>query len=153
MDYVQLLKDHHVKITHQRLAILEYLDKHRIHPTAEEIYHALKSTNPALSLTTVYNTVEMLRTEGIIQSFSLCGNQMRFDFDKTGHCHFICTSCGEIFDMDIDLDLTSPDRLPSTPHRIDRVQVVFRGVCDSCLAKEYKKAEQLTPPQGNEEER
>ncbi|MDG6218726.1 MAG: transcriptional repressor, partial [Candidatus Thermoplasmatota archaeon] len=58
--YVNILKKNNLKITHQRLEILKYLDLNLNHPTAEEIYTYLKKTNPGLSRTTVYNTLEKL---------------------------------------------------------------------------------------------
>ena len=47
--YVKILRKHGIKVTPQRLEILRFLDTHHTHPTAEEIYHELKKSNPALS--------------------------------------------------------------------------------------------------------
>jgi len=66
--YVNLLKENSIKVTPQRLEILKYLDEHRTHPTADEIYQELKTNNPALSKTTVYNSVDILLDHGLIQS-------------------------------------------------------------------------------------
>ena len=43
--YVKLLKENSIKITPQRLEILKYLDEHRKHPTADQIYVKLKNKN------------------------------------------------------------------------------------------------------------
>ena len=53
--YRELLKQKDLKATYQRIKVLEFLDKHRIHPTIDEIYHALVLDNPSFSKTTVYN--------------------------------------------------------------------------------------------------
>lgn len=48
-----------VKPSLQRIAIVEYLMENRIHPTADDIYHALCIQVPTLSKTTVYNTMRL----------------------------------------------------------------------------------------------
>ena len=78
-EYVKLLKENSLKITPQRLEILRYLDEHRTHPTVDEIYCALKEKNPSLSKTTVYNSVDVLRDNGIIQSITISGSEQRYD--------------------------------------------------------------------------
>ena len=43
----------------QRIAIMDYLIKHRTHPTVDEVYTALSDEIPTLSKTTVYNTLKL----------------------------------------------------------------------------------------------
>jgi len=105
--YVTILKQNQLKITPQRLAIMKYLDENRTHPTADRIYIDLKEKNPALSKTTVYNSVETLKEHGIIkeknpalskttvynsvetlkehgiiQSLTISGSESRYDFEN-----------------------------------------------------------------------
>ena len=54
-------KDIGLKLTPQRLAILDYLDKNFDHPTAEDIYADIKDKFPTMSFATVYKTLESLR--------------------------------------------------------------------------------------------
>ena len=44
----------------QRIAIMEYLMEHPIHPSADDIYTALSPSMPTLSKTTVYNTLKLV---------------------------------------------------------------------------------------------
>ena len=101
-DYVVILKKHAIKVTPQRLEILKFLDKHRTHPTADQIYSGLKVNNPSLSKTTVYNSVEILRKHGLIQSVSISISETRYDFKSKMHHHFLCKQCGKIIDIDIE---------------------------------------------------
>ena len=78
--YVTILKQNQLKITPQRLAIMKYLDEHRTHPTADRIYIDLKEKNPALSKTTVYNSVETLKEHGIIQSLTISGSDSAYQW-------------------------------------------------------------------------
>jgi len=136
--YVKLLKENSIKITPQRLEILRYLDEHRIHPTVDEIYSALKEENPALSKTTVYNSLEILRKHGIIQSLTISGSELRYDFENKMHHHFLCTECGRVYDIDFKCPNIEKIRqkIQSEGHQIDEVYGYFRGICKKCLKKE-----------------
>lgn len=55
-----------IKPSLQRIAIVEYLMENRIHPTADDIYHALCIQVPTLSKTTVYNTMRLFAEQGAV---------------------------------------------------------------------------------------
>ncbi len=128
--YVKILKDHTLKITSPRLEILKYLDEHHTHPNVEEIYTTLKKKHPSLSKTTVYNSLEILKKNKIIQSLTISGSELRYDIDEGLHHHFICTSCGTI----IDIAITCPnmDRTIHGGHHVEDVEGYFKGICKQC---------------------
>ena len=64
--YISRLKSHGYKVTHQRLVVLDYLQRSREHPSAEVIYSDLKERYPTISLATIYNTLEMLTKVGLV---------------------------------------------------------------------------------------
>jgi Fur family transcriptional regulator, peroxide stress response regulator len=132
--YVKILKDHTLKITSPRLEILKYLDEHHTHPNVEEIYSTLKKKHPSLSRTTVYNSLETLKKNKIVQSLSLTGSELRYDIDEELHHHFICTHCGSIFD--IAITCPNMDRTIHGGHRVEEVQGYFKGICKKCQIKE-----------------
>ncbi|MEM0492492.1 MAG: Fur family transcriptional regulator [Candidatus Thermoplasmatota archaeon] len=127
--YIQLLKDHNLKITHQRLEVLRYLDEHRDHPTVEKIYTALKKREPSLSKTTVYNAVDKLKEEGVIQAINISG-ELRYDIKKDMHHHFLCTVCGSI--IDIDISCQNIDKITKQGYVIKEVHGYFKGRCKEC---------------------
>jgi len=132
--YVELLKENQIKITTQRLEILKYLDEHRTHPTVDEIYKELKTNNPALSKTTVYNSVDILRDHGLIQSIHITGSEQRYDFKHGMHHHFLCKKCGEI--SDIELVCPNIQKTLDSGYRVEEVHGYFKGICKKCLKKE-----------------
>ena len=67
----EYLKSCGVRPSLQRLAIYKYVAEHPTHPTADEIYEALKDQIPTLSKTTVYNTVKLLTEQGIIKMITI----------------------------------------------------------------------------------
>ena len=132
--YVTLLKEKSIKITPQRIEILKFLDMNRTHPTVDEIYTKLKENNPSLSKTTVYNSAETLSKHGIIQSITITGNEIRYDFEQSMHHHFLCTRCREI--TDIDVSCPNLDSILKCGHQVNEVHGYFKGICIKCLKKE-----------------
>jgi len=131
--YVELLKNNDMKVTHQRLEILKYLDEHKTHPTVDQIYSKLKEKNPALSKTTVYNSLEILKKHNIIHAITISGSESRYDFKNTMHHHFLCKKCGKI--IDIDIECPNIKKISSDGYKIDEVHGYFKGICDKCNKK------------------
>ena len=135
--YIPLLKDLNLKVTHQRLAILKYLDENNTHPTAEEIYSKLKQKNPSLSKTTVYNSLEILQKYGVIQSLTISGSEHRYDFKEEMHHHFLCRECGNI--IDIHISCPNIEKVKQFGHEIEEVHGYFKGICKLCSDNRRKK--------------
>ena len=135
--YVNLLKTHDLKVTHQRLSILEYIDNHRIHPTADTIYTILKKNNPSLSRTTVYNTLEILSDTGIIQQLTICPTECRYDMSSEMHHHFICKKCHTVYDIEFSCPnvKTLKEKASDQGHQIQEIHGYFKGLCNKCIQK------------------
>lgn len=129
--YVKLLKEKDLKITPQRLIVLKYLGEHHTHPTTDKIYSDLKSNNPSLSKTTVYNSLEILEKHGIIQSLTISGSELRYDFKQGMHHHFLCKNCGKI--VDIDIECPNVERMSSYGHKVEEIHGYIKGICSDCL--------------------
>jgi Fe2+ or Zn2+ uptake regulation protein len=134
--YIELLKSNNLKITHQRLAILKYLDTHMTHPTADEIYSELKKKNPALSKTTIYNALETLQKNNLVQNLTISSSEQRYEIKEKMHHHFLCKKCGKI----IDIEITCPNinKILKQGHHVMEVHGYFKGYCKECLKKDKK---------------
>lgn len=128
---MRILKENGLKVTPQRLDIMRFLDGHRTHPTADQIYTTLKKNNPALSKTTVYNTLEVLSKYHVIQVITISGSELRYDFKSEMHHHFFCTECEKI--KDIDIACPNINNVEKMGHRIDEVHGYFKGLCKNCI--------------------
>ncbi|MBA4371772.1 MAG: transcriptional repressor [Thermodesulfovibrio sp.] len=124
-------KNSNFKMTPQRMAILEYLDGNRQHPSAEEIYRSVSVRFPTMSFATVYNTLEMLVSKGKVMELTIDVGKKRFDPDTTPHHHLICRSCRSIADIFEDFSIEvakgSNADFDITGHHIE-----FYGICPSC---------------------
>lgn len=124
-----------LKLTAQRLAIVEQFADDLSHPTAQELYERLTQTFPTMSFATVYNTLDALASAGLSGTLRL-GNAARFDPNTEPHHHAVCERCGAIADIPAD---TSPS--PATVSRVRRsasgfevraVERIYRGLCAAC---------------------
>lgn len=132
----QALKEKGIGLSHQRLQVLDYLCRHLCHPTADEVYLALKRDMPTLSKTTVYNTLRLLAEAGLVKALSIEGNETRFDIRGREHGHFKCLSCGAIADVPLDMPALSPGFLSGWEVR--ETDVFFRGRCPACASGDKK---------------
>jgi Fur family peroxide stress response transcriptional regulator len=93
-----------LKVTQQRLVIYDALIKSLSHPTAEEIYEEIKSENPALSVGTVYKTLQRFVQAQLIRKVSTVDHLKRFDANLAKHNHIYLENTKEIIDYE-DEDL------------------------------------------------
>lgn len=125
------LKSKDIRLSHQRLKVLEYLSCSKSHPTVEQIYTDLHKEVPTLSKTTIYNTLNILIKTGIVRVLTIEDNETRYDLTKENHGHFKCESCGKIYDFDIDIDSFSTEQL--SKFKINDKSIYFKGICPECL--------------------
>lgn len=87
-------------LTRQREAVFEYLGQVEHHPTAEEVYLAVKRKLPKISLATVYKNLEALVNCGAISRLTYGDAASRYDIRTDHHYHTRCLECGRIWDLD-----------------------------------------------------
>lgn len=119
----------------QRVAVMHYLLTHRTHPTVDEIYQALMTEIPTLSRTTVYNTLHLLHQHGAVLALCIDGINAHFDGYTHPHAHFMCTECGEVYDVDLDDTAFVERNTPQNAAQISEVQLYYKGTCADCAAK------------------
>ena len=94
-----------LKITPQRIAIYNALLERTDHPTAEVIYQEIQPQFPGISLSTVYNTLEMLCEKGLIQKVKTGRDNMRYDGIEQPHHHLYSAQTDRMEDyFDEELD-------------------------------------------------
>lgn len=124
------------KFSKQRTLLLQELQSRYDHPTADQLYLALRAKMPQISLGTVYRNLAMLDQSGQIRRI-VTGSSDRFDGNVSPHYHFICTVCGCTIDLDFPRDVTLCQRAgASFDGRIDAHELCFYGLCSECLDKQ-----------------
>ncbi len=120
-----------LKLTPQRMAILEYLEGNTEHPSAETVYRAVKQRFPTMSFATVYNTLERLRERGGLLELTIDPSRKRYDPNTDPHHHLICLKCKRIVDVKADFKLNVPEE-QRKDFKVTGTHVEFYGVCPEC---------------------
>lgn len=128
---MERFRDIGLKLTPQRLAILEFLNGNKNHPSAEEIFGAVKDRFPTMSFATVYNTLEALREKGKVLELTIDPARKRYDPNLEHHHHLICVRCGRIKDVFKEFDLELPDAERES-FELMGSHVEFHGLCSKC---------------------
>jgi|AFSR01.1.fsa_nt_gi Fur family ferric uptake transcriptional regulator/Fur family peroxide stress response transcriptional regulator len=128
----ELIRLRGLKLTPQRLAIVEYLQQCSHHPTAEEVLAAVNAKFPLASRATVYNTLNWLKENGYLAEIHE-GGVMRFDPNLEPHHHFVCRQCGRV--EDVAWEMVGPWPHCTLPERylVEGFDLTLRGLCAACV--------------------
>ncbi|MEW6599715.1 MAG: transcriptional repressor [Nitrospirota bacterium] len=124
-----------IKLTPQRVAILEYLDGNKNHPSAEDIYEAVRRQFPMISFATVYKTLETLKQKCDILELTIDPQRRRYDPDTKPHHHLICIRCKKIVDIEAEIPFAIPNEAKEQ-FEITGNHVEFYGICSDCKSCE-----------------
>ena len=122
--------------TSQRKAVLVALgDLHGTHPTASEIYGAIKVRSFQIGLATVYRTLDAMVERGDVAAVRT-GNAVRYDLTHHHHHHVICHVCGKVTDIDAS---EVPSELitffeTETGFDLADASIQINGTCAICAA-------------------
>jgi Fe2+ or Zn2+ uptake regulation protein len=115
------------------MVILAALEQDHTHPTAEQLYDTLHGDFPSLSLSTVYQTLDVFIRTGLCRRVSGLGDRLRVDGTPQDHDHAVCRMCRAIFDVDRDqVQLpTSPGYL-SNGLMVTGIRFEYEVICAFC---------------------
>lgn len=92
------------RYTRQRAAVYEFLRSAHSHPTAEEVYAAVRLQIPKISLATVYKALEALVDSQIVDKINSGDGPARYDCRHDPHYHLRCLESGEVRDLPTHFD-------------------------------------------------
>ncbi len=132
-DPVDLLRQHGIPVTAQRLAVLRAVSG-RPHATADAIAKDVRSEIGVISRQAVYDALGMLADKGLIRRIQPAGSPARYE-DRVGdnHHHLICRRCGETVDVDCAVgERPCLQAADDSGFIIDEAEVIFWGTCPDC---------------------
>jgi len=121
--------------TPQRRAVRRYLASVDHHPTAEEVYLAVKQEVPRVSLATVYSALELLVRSGLGSKLSYGDAAARYDIRTDVHAHSRCLGCGRVRDLEVVPDAGWLRRLRAPGFEATGFRFELVGRCVDCRAK------------------
>lgn len=119
--------------TAQKMAILRHVKESRNHPTAQEVFEAVKEAMPNISFATVYRNLGALAEAGDIQEVQFIDNKKRYEGITEPHQHFICESCNRIIDMQLSELLNIGEASEQMRcHEVKSFNLELIGICAKC---------------------
>jgi Fe2+ or Zn2+ uptake regulation protein len=120
-------------LTQQRIAVFDYLQTVEHHPTAEEVFFAVKQRLPKISLATVYKNLESLANCGAITKLTYGDAAARYDIRTDHHYHTRCLTCGKLSDLDAEAgDEFLAQIKPKSDFTVKDYRLELLGFCADC---------------------
>jgi Fe2+ or Zn2+ uptake regulation protein len=134
-ELIDALRARGMRVTPQRLEIHDALARLGRHATADEVLRQVRSTQPGLSLPTVYATLDLLVELGAARRVNAASGAALYDPRAEAHAHLVCDSCGRVEDVELALDEAELVRSARRAGaRADAAEIVLRGRCATCAA-------------------
>jgi len=128
-----LLRDNGIKVTPQRLSIVEELYG-QVHMSVDELYEAIKKKFPSISLATVYKNINAMLEKSFILEVKIPNQKSKYELTKESHSHVMCESCGKVEDISLDLHSITQKAVNLTHYNIKHDALILSGICPSCKA-------------------
>ncbi len=127
LTVIEKLRTAGLRPTQQRVALAKLLygsgDRHIC---AEELHAEATKARVAVSLATVYNTLNQLKSVGLLREIAIEGERSYFDTNTSNHFHFFNQDTGSLMDIDTgDVRVMGLPKLPAGKE-IDRIDVIVR---------------------------
>ena len=130
-NYTNLLKEYDLKVTPQRVAIVEELFKNG-HMNIDDLYKKLLSKFPSVSLATIYKNINAMVEKVFLSEVKIPNTKSVYELVKTEHAHLVCSCCGAIEDIMLDPSSIINEVSTLSSFKIDSTNIVLSGICPKC---------------------
>jgi Fur family ferric uptake transcriptional regulator len=130
----ELLRKRGYRLTPQRHMILSVIQEANKHLSVEQITERVQQYNPHVSLSTVYRTLELLRTLGLIRESHFPGEPPYYETaEGYAHHHLVCRRCNTTIHLDETLLGDLHEKLQEMYHFHNlNLDLVAAGYCSKC---------------------
>lgn len=127
------------KLNNNAQAVLEIVRSTQSHPTAQEVYEAVRDVRPHIGLATVYRLLHQLVQQGYVKEVGPSAEGFRYDGHISRHDHAVCTNCGAL--LDVPVEVAIPAEVLQAAARATGValrshEVRLYGLCPACQARD-----------------
>jgi len=131
MSYIEQLQNKNLKVTPQRLEIVDIITQQG-HITIDNLYQSLQKKFPTLSLATVYKNINTMQEKEFVSEVKIPNQKNVYEIKKKKHSHIICTKCSNIIDINIDISDVIIKAKQASNYIVEDSSVVFSGICPKC---------------------
>ena len=122
-------------LTRQREVVFDVISESCDHLTANEVFANAKAKLPTISFATVYNSLRFLKEAGHIAEIQFGNGASRFDKCTHRHDHALCTSCGKLVDIEMEIPADIVKRAAKYSNfQPETLEFTLRGLCPACSA-------------------
>jgi Fe2+ or Zn2+ uptake regulation protein len=138
LGFDQVLEQAGYRSTRQRRAVYEHLEAMHGHPTAEDVFHAVREELPRISLATVYKALESLVESGVAQKMTVGDGTAHFESRVDEHFHARCRACNRIVDVEAMPEFHHcVEKVRTQGFAIERARVELTGLCEACARQHH----------------
>ena len=120
-----------LRVTHQRREIFRTVASSHQHPSAETVFYSVRKKMANVSLDTVYRTLSSLEKMNLLIRVGTPEKE-RFDADLRPHAHFICSSCGAVYDIFPPEGFSAWEPISLDCGEATHMNVQLKGICKRC---------------------
>lgn len=127
------------RLTPQRMLLL-HLIRQGGHLNADELYRRAKESEPRLSMSTVYRSLQLFKELGLVEEHHFDKAHSYYEA-KTGveHHHLVCLNCGRVVEFEHSLtERIKGDVGKQTGFHILGAKVLVEGLCPGCFTGKEK---------------
>ncbi len=135
--FKRMIRQMGLKVTQQRLAILESLSAGRAHVTAQEVFEVVNSTYPEIGFATVYRFLRKMAEQKLVTEVRMGGLPARYELTpRRHHDHLTCVQCGQIVEFECPPIENLQEQVAREHNfRLTHHVLELYGVCVRCQAE------------------
>jgi len=131
ISYTDILREHNLKATPQRLAITDELYT-KGHVSIESLYELMVKKFNSISLATIYKNINLMLENSFIQEIKIPHSKSVYELTKESHSHLVCKKCSVVEDITIDLNTIIDTITKTSSFKVDSTNLVLSGICKNC---------------------
>jgi len=131
MNYTNILREHNLKATPQRLAILESIQING-HINIDKLYEEIKEKFNSVSLATIYKNINAMTKSMLLFEVKLPNEKSVYEIVKEQHSHLLCTNCNEVIDIYVDTNSIASYISKKHDFAVKQSDLVLSGTCKNC---------------------
>jgi Fur family transcriptional regulator, ferric uptake regulator len=129
------LHERGLRMTPQRQLVLDAV-RELGHATPEQVCAQVQRAAPAVNITTVYRTLDLLERLGLVRHTHLGHGAPNYSAHEHEHVHLVCHDCGMVTEVPTGLMAGLAGRLAGeVGFELDVAHVALSGLCRTCRAE------------------
>lgn len=132
--FKRMIRQMGLKVTQQRMAILESLSAGRAHVTAQEVFETVNHKYPEIGFATVYRFLRKMAEQKLVTEVRMGGLPARYELTpRRHHDHLTCVQCGQIVEFENPQIETLQEQVAREHNfRLTHHVLELYGICTRC---------------------